>query len=159
MSEWVPMSDEDLPAVMALADVVHPSLPEDEAVLHQRLTAFPEGCLVLKIDDTVQGYAFSHPIAANQPPALNTAPETIAAEADVFYIHDFVVSPAMRGSGQAAKGVEVLLGIGQAYRGTALISVYGTTPFWAKFGFQASNAVSSEKLASYGDGSIFMKRG
>lgn len=158
MSGWVKMTAADLAAVQALAEHVHPSLPEDDAVLAQRLRVFPEGCLVLRVGSKVEGYAFSHPIPANQPPALNTAPETIAEVAKTFYIHDFVVAPSQRGTGQAAKGVEILLGLGKAYDDAALISVYGTTGFWQKFGFRPAAGLPAEKLESYGQGSVFMER-
>lgn len=158
MSDWVNMAPEDLPEVMALAERVHPDLPEDAEVLAQRLKTFPAGCLVLKLGGAVEGYAFAHPIPANQPPALNTAPEAISPMARMFYIHDFVVAPSQRGSGQAARGVEVLLGLGRAYEGAALISVYGTAPFWQKFGFRPVTSLPPAKLASYGAGSVFMRR-
>jgi ribosomal protein S18 acetylase RimI-like enzyme len=38
----------DLPALLAIADVVHPDYPEDPAVFEERLALFPAGCWVLE---------------------------------------------------------------------------------------------------------------
>jgi len=45
---WRPMTPADLPALLAIADIVHPSYPEDAAVFEERLALFPAGCLVLE---------------------------------------------------------------------------------------------------------------
>jgi ribosomal protein S18 acetylase RimI-like enzyme len=47
-TNWRPMKTADLPALLAIADVVHPAYPEDAAVFEERLTLFPSGCWVLE---------------------------------------------------------------------------------------------------------------
>ena len=42
------MTPADLPALLGIADVVHPTYPEDRAVFEERLVLFPAGCLVLE---------------------------------------------------------------------------------------------------------------
>jgi GNAT superfamily N-acetyltransferase len=42
------MRPSDLPALLAVADAVHPNYPEDAAVFEERLALFPAGCLVLE---------------------------------------------------------------------------------------------------------------
>jgi len=42
------MTSADLPALLAIADIVHPTYPEDAAVFQERLALFPAGCLVLE---------------------------------------------------------------------------------------------------------------
>jgi len=41
------MTEADLPAALAIAEVVHPNYPEDPAVFTERLALYPRGCLVL----------------------------------------------------------------------------------------------------------------
>ena len=156
--EWQPMLDTDLDAVVALSERIHPGLPEDHAIQARRLALWPQGCKVLRHEDRIMGYAFAHPIPAGQPPALNTAPTAIAPQADEFYLHDIVVDPALRGSGLAARVVALLLHEARGFATTALVSVYGTAPFWARFGFAPVSEDMSEKLEPYGDGAVFMRR-
>lgn len=46
--QWRPMTATDLPAVKALADLIHVAYPEDEAVFADRLAHHPPGCFVLQ---------------------------------------------------------------------------------------------------------------
>jgi len=154
----MPMQACDIDQVMHLSEAVHPELPECRATQVQRLTVFPKGCLVLKEGEHIYGYAFAHPIHNGTPPALNTAPQHIAPDAQQLYIHDFVVSPHMRGGGYATKGIRTLLALSHPFATTALISVYRTADFWAKFGFTPSPSVPAEQLTSYGPGAVFMVR-
>lgn len=158
MIVWMTMQTCDIDQVMALSEAVHPELPESRRTQEQRLVLFPQGCLVLKQGDKVYGYAFAHPICHARPPALDQAPAAIAQEADQLYIHDFVVSPLIRGGGYAKKGVQKLLSLGHGFGTTALISVYRTTVFWGKFGFTPSSSVPAEQLLSYGLGAVYMVR-
>ncbi|NEW95116.1 GNAT family N-acetyltransferase, partial [Rhodopseudomonas sp. BR0M22] len=43
---WRGMTPADLPAVDAIAAVVHAAYPEDAAVFAERLALHPDGCLV-----------------------------------------------------------------------------------------------------------------
>lgn len=158
MSVWTAMRLEDLNQVIALSKAVHPELPESRITQEQRLITFPQGCLVLRDGADIGGYAFAHPIRHGMPPALDTAPDQILPDADELYLHDFVVSPRMRGGGHAAKGIGALLLLGDDFASTALISVYGTAHFWGKFGFTPFAAVPTEKLMSYGVDALYMIR-
>lgn len=152
------MTVHDMDQVMALSEVVHPSLPEGRDTQLQRLRVFPEGCLVLASGAAVGGYAFAHPIIPESPPALDTAPSFLPPEATHLYLHDFVVSVALRGGGHARAGVESLLRLGEAYEAVSLISVYSTSGFWSRFGFQPRRLADPAKLVSYGEGAVFMLR-
>ncbi len=156
--EWRPMRREHLASVLALANAVHEGLPESEAVFAERLRLFPRGCLVLAGDETIDGYAVSHPIRRFEPPALNTMLGTVPAGADDYYIHDVVVAPSRRGGGHAAKGVNRLLDIAREYETASLISVYGTAGFWSRFGFVAASECMKNKLLAYGAHAIYMVR-
>lgn len=158
MAIWIAMQADDLDQVMTLSEAAHPGLPEHRSTHAQRLHIYPRGCLVLSERGVIHGYAFAHPITHATPPALNKAPEHIAHAADELYLHDFVICSSMRGRGYAPQGIDRLLRLGDAFASMALISVYGTAGFWGKFGFIASTAVPSEKLASYGPDAIYMVR-
>jgi hypothetical protein len=155
---WKAMQTCDIDQVLTLSEAVHPELPESRLTQEQRLAIFPQGCLVLKAGPVVQGYAFAHPIYRNMPPALDRAPHGIDQASDQLYIHDFVVSPTLRGGGYAKKGIKELLLLGNQFATTALISVYRTAEFWGKFGFTPSPSVPADQLVSYGLGAVYMVR-
>lgn len=157
MSAWRPMAADDLDAVEALGGRVHPGLPESRAVFAERLALFPAGCFVLESVDGIGGYAISHPIRRNEPPSLDTLLGSLPPDASQYYIHDLVVAPEARGSGAAATGVARLLSEAARYPTSALVSVYGTAPFWRRFGFREMK-VTMAKLAPYGAGAVFMLR-
>lgn len=158
MWNWRRMQPADMADVVALSERIHPDLPEDAAVQSQRRDVFPAGCWVLERAGGLAGYVFAHPITPNAPPPLNTAPSRIEAAQSQLYLHDLVVAPETRGSGQARVGVEKILTLGQDFDSTALISVYGTQGFWARFGFAPAQLANPAKLASYGEGATFMIR-
>ncbi|KAH8911563.1 acyl-CoA N-acyltransferase [Coniochaeta sp. PMI_546] len=159
---WRNMTTDDIPGVLRVADEVHPDLPESEDVFAERLDLFPEGCLVLVQDDQICGYAISHPIRHRQPPALNSLLGEIAPDADQYYLHDVAVLPSFRGRALARGCVDKLLAVAKGYQypATCLVSVYGTSSFWSRFGFVPGQAdeTLSKKLRGYGDDATFMLR-
>lgn len=155
---WERMLPAHLASVKALADRVHPELPERIEVFADRLAAYPAGSRVLIGSGGVLGYAVSHPARLFEPPPLDHLLGTIGPDADSYYIHDVVVAPELRGQGHARLGVEALLA-DVPYPVTALVSVYGTMPFWAGFGFTDETAALPEgKLAPYGTDARYMLR-
>lgn len=158
MPHWRPMQAQDLPAVMAVANIIHPDLPEDEAVFAERRALFPQGSWVVEKAGEIMGYAVSHPIPPETPPALNARLHAIPPEATDYYIHDVALLPSLRGSGLARQGVETLLQVARDYDTCALVSVYGTRDFWGRFGFVPSPKDMTEKLQPYGEGAVFMQR-
>jgi hypothetical protein len=155
--EWRAMRVDDLDAVLALAEAIHPGLPESRAVFAERLALFPGGCLVLD-GGGIGGYAVAHPIPRSEPPALGALLGSLPADADQFYIHDVVVAPSRRGSGAAAAAVMRLLELAEGFDTTALVSVYGTAGFWSRFGFAPSSDDTAAKLQPYGDDAVFLVR-
>jgi len=157
---WREMTTSDVESVLRVADVVHPDLPEGVQVFAERAKLFPRGCLVLVEGDEICGYAISHPIRRGQPPALDSILGEVAADADQYYIHDLAILPKLRGHGHASEGITKLLAVANEYPTTSLISVYGTAPFWARFGFvlgPVDQAISG-KLCEYGDDATFLVR-
>ncbi|MBB5214462.1 GNAT family N-acetyltransferase [Parapusillimonas granuli] len=158
MAIWREMNHGDIPGVMALADSIHPGLIERAEVFGERQRLFPDGCLVADRGGRILGYAVSHPIAPANPPRLDTLLGGLAQGERHYYIHDFALSPVLRGSGLARAGVDKLLAIAGGFPKTALISVYGTMRFWSRFGFQPSAQDLAAKLAAYGEGAVYMER-
>ncbi|KAI1092479.1 acyl-CoA N-acyltransferase [Rostrohypoxylon terebratum] len=163
MFEWREMSVDDIDGLLLVADMVHSGLPESREVFTERVKLFPEGCLVL-VDlvesDKVCGYSISHPIRHQEPPALNTMLGEIASDADQYYIHDIAVLPEFRGKGLAAECIDKLLAVADRYKTTSLVSVYGTSPFWGRYGFvpEPVGAALLEKLRQYGEDAVYLSR-
>lgn len=162
MASWRSMLHTDLPAVEMLADEAHPGLPEAMAVYEERLKLFPAGCFVLEEDGRAEGYLISHPIRRDEPPALDSLLGQIVEDADMYYIHDIVVSNRLRGRGYAATGVSQALSTAarDGYQRLCLISVYGTATFWGRHGFQKQEPTNAmaDKLRGYGSDAVYMVR-
>jgi ribosomal protein S18 acetylase RimI-like enzyme len=155
------MTATDLPAVLAVAGVVHPDYPEDEAVFAERLRLFPDGCLVLAGDDGLRGYVVSHPCHRAAPPTLNSLLGGLPAQAGSFYIHDLALLPAARGGGAGGMIVARLVEIA-ARAGLpclSLVAIDGSSGFWRRQGFhELHDPALAAKLASYDDAARYMER-
>ncbi|KAK5657195.1 hypothetical protein OQA88_3253 [Cercophora sp. LCS_1] len=160
MATWRRMTLNDIPGLLRVADAVHPSLPETASVFTERVQLFPSGCLILAAGNKIYGYAISHPIRKDQPPELDSLLVEIPADADQYYIHDVAILPELRGQGHAAKGIRMLFEVSSQFPTTCIVSVYGTGPFWQRFGFEAGlvDGVLSEKLRNYGGDAVYMTR-
>ncbi|SDO62319.1 hypothetical protein SAMN05192530_10913 [Aureimonas jatrophae] len=151
----------DVPAVMRLADIVHPSFFEGASVFHDRLALFPEGQWVLPGGPGLDlaGYAVSYPARLGAPPPLDTVLGALPRDADSLYIHDVALAPAFRGRRLAEPVIRRLLALAGP-RPAMLVSVYGTAPFWERFGFgERQDPSLRAKIASYGADAVFMTRG
>jgi GNAT superfamily N-acetyltransferase len=153
------MKPSDLPAVVAIADVVHPSYPEDTAVLAERLRLYPQGCFAFARDGAVTGYILSHPWRG-PPPALNSLLHALPSQPDTYYIHDIALLPTehRKGTGPAIITTLIAHARQEGFGTLSLVAVNGTAPFWQRFGFApTADAQMREKLKSYGDGTVFMR--
>jgi hypothetical protein len=146
---WVPMEASHIPGVDAVADSVHPGLPERSEVFMERLCLYPSGCMVLVSGGSVVGYGVGHPWWFGSPPELDSFLGGIPGSADMMYMHDIAVLPGYRG-GRSRHYVgsmrDLALGMGLGLMG--LVSVYGTSALWGRMGFVPSVGVD---LGSYGD--------
>lgn len=158
---WRPMTASDLPAVLAVAAIVHPGYPEDEVVFAERLRLFPEGCLVLPEADGLGGYVVGHPWNRAVPPALNSPLCGLPEEPDCFYIHDLALLPAARGGGAGTIIVAILVEMA-ARAGLpclSLVAIDGSSGFWQRQGFRVlHDPALAAKLASYDDAARYMER-
>ncbi|SDF45371.1 GNAT family N-acetyltransferase [Bosea robiniae] len=159
---WRRMAPADLPAVMAIAAVVHPDYPEDEAVFAERLKLAPEGCHVLSGEGgALQGYLVSHPWPAGAVPALNSLLGGIPPGVANWYLHDLALLPAGRGSGAAGAIVAAIArhATRAGYTSLALVAVNDSTGFWRRQGFrEVHEPALDRKLASYDDAARYMRR-
>ncbi|VUC26836.1 unnamed protein product [Clonostachys rosea] len=160
MASWRGMTSADIDGVLRVASEIHPDLPESAAVFAERLSIFPDGCLVLAQGDDVCGYAVSHPIRAGHPPALDQRIGEIAPDADQFYIHDLAILPRVRTRGLGAQCIERLLLVADQYETACLISVYNSASFWRRFGFvpEPTGAALSAKIRGYGPDAVYLVR-
>jgi GNAT superfamily N-acetyltransferase len=162
---WKHMTMEDLPHVLAIADVVHVAYPESSAVYEERLRLFPQGCWVaVHPDDTrvpPAGYAITHPGIVGQPPPLDSLLGTLPTQATCLYLHDVALLPAARqyGLGGALVQATHALAKKQAITQMALIAVNQSAPYWQKKGFLPYAGISpslQHKLTSYSDDAQYL---
>ena len=158
---WLPMAVADLAAVSRIAAAVHPGFPEDDAVLDERRTLWPDGCMVLMRPDGPAGYVLSHPWTFGSCPPLNALLGRLPAGADSFYIHDLALLPAARGTGAAGAAVDLLAAAARraGLARMSLVAVNDSGGFWRRQGFEALDLPGLDaKLASYGGDARLMAR-
>lgn len=159
---WRELSVSDITSLARIAGKIHSDLPERDEVFAERARLFPRGCLglVQGRSDDLCGYAISHPIRHLQSPPLDSLLGEIASDADQYYIHDLVILPQFRGRDLARQCIDKLFAIARQYPTTCLISVYGTQPFWSRFGFlpvQIEDDLMKKKLLEYGDDATYLE--
>jgi GNAT superfamily N-acetyltransferase len=157
-SHWRAMTAADLAAVFAISAALHPDLPERPEVLGEKFRLFPQGCFVLERAGEAVGYALSHPWLENAVPPLDTFLGEIPREASCLYLHDAAVLPGARGQASALLVDRLrMIAEGQGLSRLALVSVYGTTRLWGRFGFAAADDPAlAGKLACYGPTARYM---
>jgi GNAT superfamily N-acetyltransferase len=159
---WIELSENRIESLIQVAEKVHPDLPESDEVFTERVKLFPEGCFALVQEETKElcGYVISHPIRYRQPPALNCLLGEIATDASQYYIHDLAILPKSRGSGLAQQCIEKIFAAARRFPTTSLVSVYGTAPFWGRYGFVPAEIDDAlkKKLLEYGDDAIYLER-
>jgi len=159
--KWRQATLNDIEAIENIAGVIHPDLPEGREVFEEKLRLYPAGCFVLVENGQVVGYCLSHPWLANRAPALGQLMHALPPKPDCIFIHDIAVLMQARGRGAAGELLELLLSLAtrENLRVLALVSVYGTYPFWTRFGFEITADTSfAAKLKTYGDSARYMVR-
>ena len=155
---WHAMTDADLPAVTAMAAVLHPDHFEDDAVFAERLRLYPPGCQVLRAGAQEAGYVISHPWRIGSPPPLNEMIGALPSRPDTFHLHDLAVLPPARGFGAAGRVIGKLAQRAEAEDCLflSLVAVGGSETFWRAHGF--APAEQPPEVRSYGDGAVYMVR-
>lgn len=151
----------DIDDVVRVAALGFPDHPEDRACFENRLALYPTGCFALQAADAVEGYLIAYPWRYGSAPALNSLIERPPADADLIYLHDLALSPAVRGRGAAGPVLDQLVDRTRAagLDRVALVAVNQAAPFWERHGFVDELAPGmAEKLASYGPDARYMIR-
>lgn len=155
------MTGADLPAVCAIADRVHVSYPEDDAVIAERQRIYPDGCAVFDCDGKVSAYTLTHPWRYAEPPALNVMLGSIPERPNTYYIHDLALAPEARGTGAGSAIVDAVIAHAKetGVPNLSLVAVNNSVPFWSRFGFEVVvEPTLAEKLLSYDADARFMVR-
>lgn len=155
------MTEADLDRVAEIATVGFPNHFEGRPMFANRLALSPAGSLVLETPGGLEGYLMAYPWKADAAPALNTLIEAIPIEADVIYLHDLVLTPAVRGQGQSRPAVAAVVDLAKAGGWTtiALVAVNDAVDFWRRHGFEVRQTPGmAVKLASYGADARYMTR-
>lgn len=119
--------------------VYEPALHVSDEAFLRLIELYPAGAVGWFDDQGLGGYAFGVPVTAGTILDLRTPLAAVAAEADVFYVHDVAVALRCRGRGIGRLLAARLLGLARSEGLTRaeLVSVQGSAPFWEKFGFRA----------------------
>jgi len=158
---WRPITPDDIPTVLTIADRVHPDFPEDLAVFAERQRLYPAGAYLLDRQGTACGYLISHPWHSGAPPALNSLLHQLPSEADIFYLHDLALLPTGRGQGAARVIVERIVdhARGSGFSSVRLIAVNGSVLFWQHLGFDIEDsAQATGYIQTYGKDARLMAR-
>ncbi|WP_281805311.1 GNAT family N-acetyltransferase [Methylocystis echinoides] len=156
---WRTLRPSDIPAVVSIAESLHPDFPERPEIFAEKSALFPEGCFALERQGAVCGYGFSHPWSLHDIPPLDAFLGGLPAAPDCLHLHDVAILEAARGAGAAA-AVEALMTDAARRRGLraiALVSIYGSDRLWRRLGYAPrQNARLREKLSGYGDTALYM---
>ena len=85
------------------------------------------------------GYALGVPLHTGSVLELRRPLGAIPEDADMFYVHDIAVAARCRGRGVGRALAERLIAVAVnlGFTRFELVSVQGSAPFWARFGFVA----------------------
>ncbi len=158
---WRPALANDLPALFAIAERVHPDFPEDFEIFEERLQLCPDGLWTLDSGEGPIGYLISHPWIARSAPPLGHRLGALPDHSDIWYVHDLALLSDARGTGAAKAIIErVASQAAQAgYPSLSLVAVNQSVPFWSRNGFSLEDVPELAKaLASYGAAARFMVR-
>jgi GNAT superfamily N-acetyltransferase len=164
MIQWRPMRVDDLPAVLRIAETLHPNYPERIEIFADKLAFFPTGCQVVEdAGGKMLGYAFAHVWSQGLPPLLDQPLGALPGPADCLHLHDIALMPQIRGQGAPALYLNHLetLARTQGLSALTLIAIKGQDGFWRGKGFREFTPPTAEltaRLGSYGSGNSYLCR-
>jgi GNAT superfamily N-acetyltransferase len=157
--EWQALLPTDLDALNALVVRTHAGLPERPEVFAEKVGLFPDGCMKVMRDGQLVAYGIAHSWKLHSIPALDGFLEEIPVDANCLYIHDVAVSPEATGNDLAHQFIIRIKALANDLNISklALVSVYGTSVLWSRFGFaEYDDANIKKKLRSYGETARYM---
>lgn len=158
---WRPMTPADLDRVSEIAAIGFPDHFEGRDCFANRLTLNPSGCRVLQTVQGIEGYLVAYPWRADTAPALNTRIEALPAQAEVLYLHDLALTPAVRGQGWSKPAMADVVAMARAagLSALALVAVNDAVAFWRGHGFEVRDTPAmTARLESYGADARYMTR-
>jgi hypothetical protein len=156
---WESLHAADLPAVDAIANLIHPTLPERIEVLAEKLSLFSRGGWKLVLGHKILGYAIAHPWKIYSVPSLDTFLKNLPNNADCLYLHDIAILPEARGHQAAARCISNLNIVARTLYlpQMACVSVYGSFVLWQRYGFHIVPCPALEqKQHAYGSEAKYM---
>ena len=157
------MQVRDIPAVLSIQEESYAAeILEDEAVIRDRLAAFPELAWVAEDEQGVCGYLFAYHSRVGKVTPLDGDFKQYP-EANCLYLHDLAVSrrAAGRGIGPALVSRNLEQASSQQIRYSALVSVQESEAFWSRLGYAAHTELEprqADNLASYRIPAVYMVR-
>jgi ribosomal protein S18 acetylase RimI-like enzyme len=151
------LTAEDVPAIAALeAEAYEPALHESPEAFARLIEVFGAGAIGAFDEHGLCGYALGVPLRSGSVLELRQPLRAIPADADMFYVHDVAIAARCRGQGLGRTLAERLMavGAGLGFERFELVSVQGSAPFWARFGFVATRELEYVP----GGGAIVMVR-
>lgn len=158
---WRSMTEEDLDWVAEITTIGFPNHFEGREMFANRLALNPAGCFALQTPGGLEGYLIAYPWRDDAAPALNTVIEAVPTDAGVIYLHDLVLTPAVRGQGWSKPAVQAVVDLAKAggWASIALVAVNDAVDFWRGHGFEVRETPEmAAKLASYGSDARYMIR-
>lgn len=157
------MLETDLPAVLAIQGACYAEqFCESMASLHAKLRVSPSTCVIASRKGGSVGYLFSVPCETTNPPTWNAGTCQLPAAPDCLYLHDLAVLPDARKSGTGCALVAAFMALLQesALEHACLVSVQRSALYWERHGFRPAplSGALQAKLATYGDGAVYMER-
>lgn len=159
-----PLRADDLPALLRIQQACYDDVFIESARVYARRLGSPANCsLVIERDGRVCAYLAAYRSLFGKITPLHGDFESTQSAPDTLYVHDMAVLPEVAGQGIAKALLESLWEQGRAWglRHSALVSVQGSTDYWARHGYaaQAVHAAQARaRLGSYGQGAVYMAR-
>lgn len=159
-----PLTLDDLEAVLSIQSACYdPFFHESAAAFRAKLEASPDTHWLCRREGRPLGYLVTLPVAEGKLPALDADVVVTVDPPEWLYVHDLAVLAEARslGLGKRFMAEAERVAREKGLRGLALVAVQGAEGYWAKAGFRAKQAVSpalAGKLASFGEGAVYMER-
>lgn len=154
----------DLPALLAIQQACYGTAYIESAQVYARRLDSPVNCSrVWELDGQVCAYLAAYRSLLGKVTPLHGDFAVPQGAPDTLYLHDMAVLPACAGQGFARALIDAVLEEGRAagLRHSALVSVQDSRAYWERCGYGAwapSGPEDLARLASYGDGAIYMVR-
>jgi GNAT superfamily N-acetyltransferase len=159
-----PLQAGDLEALLKIQLACYEPYFIESAQVYARRLASPVNCsLVHDREGVVGAYLAAYRTRFGKVTPLHGDFDGAREEPDTLYLHDMAVLPAHAGQGMARALLERIWAHGrdEGLRYSALVSVQGTGEYWSRQGYAPrplDDAHERLRLASYGEGAVYMTR-